>query len=111
GAQTVDVAGCWVTPGFVDLHVHLREPGYEDDEDVGTGTAAAAAGGFTAVCPMANTDPVTDSAAVAELVWRRGREVGLADVFPVGSITKGLQGSELTEQLELYRSAARVDCF
>jgi dihydroorotase len=111
GAEVLDVAGCWLTPGFVDLHVHLREPGFEDDEDVGTGSAAAAAGGFTAICPMANTDPVTDSAAVAELVWRRGREVGLADVFPVGSITKGLQGSELTEQLELYRSAARVDCF
>jgi dihydroorotase len=111
GAEVVDVAGAWVTPGFVDLHVHLREPGFEDAEDVGTGTAAAAAGGFTAVCPMANTDPVTDSAAVAELVWRRGREVGLADVFPVGSITKGMRGSELTEQLELHRSAARVDCF
>ncbi|WP_052667357.1 dihydroorotase [Nitriliruptor alkaliphilus] len=111
GAETLDVAGSWVTPGFVDLHVHLREPGFEDAEDVGTGTAAAAAGGFTAVCPMANTDPVTDSAAVAELVWRRGREVGLADVFPVGSITKGMKGSELTEQLELHRSAARVDCF
>jgi dihydroorotase len=111
GAEVVDVAGCWVTPGFVDLHVHLREPGFEDAEDVGTGTAAAAAGGFTAVCPMANTDPVTDSAAVAELVWRRGREVGLADVFPVGSITKGMAGSELTEQLELHRSAAGVDCF
>ncbi|MTV25567.1 dihydroorotase [Nitriliruptoraceae bacterium ZYF776] len=111
GAEVVDVAGGWVTPGFVDLHVHLREPGFEDAEDVATGTAAAAAGGFTAVCPMANTDPVTDSAAVAELVWRRGREVGLADVFPVGSITKGMAGVELTEQLELYRSAARVDCF
>jgi dihydroorotase len=93
------------------VHVHLREPGFEDAEDVATGTAAAAAGGFTAVCPMANTDPVTDSAAVAELVWRRGREVGLADVFPVGSITKELKGAELTEQLELNRSAARVDCF
>jgi dihydroorotase len=63
------------------------------------------------VCPMANTDPVTDSAAVAEMVWRRAREVGLADVFPVGSITKAMQGVELTEQLELHRSAARVDCF
>lgn len=111
GATTVDVTGCWVTPGFVDLHVHLREPGFEDAEDVGTGTAAAAAGGFTAVCPMANTDPVTDSAAVAEMVWYRGREIGLADVFPLGSITKRMAGAELTEQLELHRSAARVDCF
>ncbi|MEX0835539.1 MAG: dihydroorotase [Nitriliruptor sp.] len=110
-AEVIDVGGCWVAPGFVDLHVHLREPGFEDAEDVATGTAAAAAGGFTAVCPMANTDPVTDSAAVAELVWRRGREVGLADVFPVGSITKGMGGTELTEQLELHRSSARVDCF
>jgi dihydroorotase len=111
GTEVIDVAGGWVAPGFVDLHVHLREPGFEDAEDVGTGSAAAAAGGFTAICPMANTDPVTDSAAVAELVWRRGREVGLADVFPVGSITKGMQGTELTEQLELHGSAARVDCF
>ncbi len=110
-ATVVDCAGLWVMPGFVDLHTHLREPGFEDAEDVATGSAAAAAGGYTAVCAMANTDPVCDSAAVAEMVWRRGREVGLVDVFPVGAITKGLGGAELAEMGELHDSAARVDFF
>ena len=110
-ATIVDCAGLWVMPGFVDLHTHLREPGFEDAEDVATGSAAAAAGGYTAVCAMANTDPVCDSAAVAEMVWRRGREVGLVDVFPVGAITKGLAGAELSEMGELHHSAARVDMF
>lgn len=110
-ATVVDCAGLWVMPGFVDLHTHLREPGFEDAEDVATGSAAAAAGGYTAVCAMANTDPVCDSAAVAEMVWRRGREVGLVDVFPVGAITKGLAGVELAEMGELHDSAARVDMF
>jgi len=112
GTDTVvDCAGLWVMPGFVDLHTHLREPGFEDAEDIATGSAAAAAGGYTAVCAMANTDPVCDSAAVAEMVWRRGREVGLADVFPVGAITKGLLGQELAEMGELFDSAARVTMF
>jgi dihydroorotase len=111
GAEVVDARGHWVTPGFVDLHTHLREPGFEGAEDIATGTAAAAAGGYTAVCAMANTDPVCDSSAIAELVHRRGREVGLADVFPVGAITKGLKGEELTEFGELNRSTARVDFF
>jgi dihydroorotase len=110
-AEVVDCAGTWVTPGFVDLHTHLREPGFEDAEDIATGTAAAAAGGYTAVCAMANTDPVCDSAAVAEMVFRKAREVGRADVFPVGSITKGMQGAELTEFGELHDSAAGVDMF
>ena len=111
GVEDVDVAGLVVTRGFVDLHTHLREPGFEDAEDIATGSAAGAAGGYTALCPMANTDPVCDSAAVAETVWRRGREVGLAELFPVGAITKGLQGRELAELGELHASAARVDCF
>jgi dihydroorotase len=110
-AEVVDCAGRWVTPGLVDLHTHLREPGFEEAEDIGTGSAAGAAGGYTALCAMANTDPVCDSAAVAEMVWRRGREVGLVDVFPVGSITKGMAGEELTEFGELADSAARVDFF
>ncbi|MBW3659782.1 MAG: dihydroorotase, partial [Actinobacteria bacterium] len=111
GEEVLDCAGLWVAPGFVDLHTHLREPGFEDAEDVATGSAAGAAGGFTALCPMANTDPVCDSAAVAEMVWRRGREVGLADIFPVGSVTRGMAGQELTEFGELHHSAARVDMF
>jgi dihydroorotase len=109
--EVVDCDGLWVTPGFVDLHTHLREPGFEDAEDVATGSAAGAAGGYTALCAMANTDPVCDAAVVAELVWRRGREVGLVDVFPVGAITKGLAGQELAEFGELHRCAAKVDFF
>jgi dihydroorotase len=109
--EVVDCDGLWVAPGFVDLHTHLREPGGEDAEDITTGSMAGAAGGYTALCAMANTDPVCDSAAVAEMVWRRGREVGLVDVFPVGSITKGMAGEELTEFGELQSSAAKVDFF
>ncbi len=89
---TIDADGLVCAPGLVDLHVHLREPGGEDAETVATGTAAAAAGGFTAVCPMANTDPVTDHAGVVEQVLRLARDAGHCDVFPVGAITRGLAG-------------------
>nr|WP_274388239.1 dihydroorotase [Salsipaludibacter albus] len=111
GDEVVDCAGLWVLPGLVDLHTHLREPGFEDAEDIATGSAAAAAGGYTAVAPMANTLPVCDTAAVAELVERRGRDVGLVDVRPVGAITVGLAGQRLAEMGELYDSHARVDFF
>ena len=109
--EIVDVAGCWVTPGLVDLHTHLREPGGEGAEDIGTGSAAAAAGGYTAVAPMANTDPVADTAVVVELVLRRGREVGLVDLLPIAAITRGLRGVELAPMGELARGSARVDFF
>ena len=110
-AELLDARGCWVTPGLIDLHTHLREPGGEGAEDIATGSAAAAAGGYTAVSPMANTDPVGDTAVVIELVLRRGREVGLVDLLPVASITRGLGGAELTPMGELARSEARVDFF
>ena len=113
GSQTdgtlIDASGLVLAPGLVDLHVHLRQPGREDAETVASGTAAAAAGGFTAVCPMANTDPVADNAGVVELVQRLAREAGHCDVFPVGAITRGLRGEELAELGSM--SAAGVRCF
>jgi dihydroorotase len=111
GAKAVDCGGLVVCPGFVDLHVHLREPGREDAETIETGSRAAALGGFTAVCPMPNTDPVADNAGVVEMVAARGREVGLVDVFPVGAVTLGQRGAELAELGAMARSAAAVDCF
>jgi dihydroorotase len=111
GAETVDCDGLVVCPGFADLHVHLREPGREDAETIETGSRAAALGGFTAVCPMPNTDPVADNAGVVEMVAARGREVGLVDVFPVGAVTLGQRGAELAELGAMAHSAARVDCF
>jgi dihydroorotase len=111
GAKEVDCGGLVVCPGFVDLHVHLREPGREDAETIETGSRAAALGGFTAVCPMPNTDPVADNAGVVEMVAARGREVGLVDVFPVGAVTIGRRGAELAELGAMARGAAAVDCF
>jgi dihydroorotase len=111
GAEVVDCGGLVVCPGFVDLHVHLREPGREDAETIETGSRAAALGGYTAVCPMPNTDPVADNAGVVEMVAARGREVGLVEVFPVGAVTVGRRGAELAELGAMARSAARVDCF
>jgi dihydroorotase len=111
GAEVVDCDGLVVCPGLVDLHVHLREPGREDAETIETGSRAAALGGYTAVCPMPNTDPVADNAGVVEMVAARGREVGLVDVFPVGAVTLGQRGAELAELGAMARSAARVDCF
>jgi dihydroorotase len=109
GGLRIEADGLVLCPGFVDLHVHLREPGREDSETVASGTAAAAAGGFTAVCPMANTDPVTDHAGVVEQVLRLAREAGLCDVHPVGAVTRGLAGEELAEMGAM--AAAGVRCF
>ena len=111
GAAVLDCSGLVVAPGFVDLHTHLREPGREDAETILTGTRAAARGGFTAVCPMANTDPVADSAGIVEQVVALGRAAGLADVYPVGAITVGLQGEQLAEMGEMFTSTARVNFF
>jgi dihydroorotase len=100
-ARVIDARGRWVTPGFIDLHVHLREPGQEYKETVATGARAAVAGGFTAVCAMPNTKPVNDGTSVTELVLARAAAAGLARVFPVGAISKGLAGEELAEYGEL----------
>ena len=109
--ETVDAGGLIALPGLVDLHTHLREPGGEEAETVDTGSAAAALGGYTAVFAMPNTDPVADSPVVVEHVWRRGREVGLVDVHPVGAVTVGLEGSKLAEMGMMAASPARVRMF
>ncbi|GAA1581650.1 dihydroorotase [Actinomadura kijaniata] len=111
GAQVVDATGLIALPGLVDLHTHLREPGREDAETVGTGTRAAAMGGYTAVHAMANTDPVADTAGVVEQVWRLGREAGYCDVQPVGAVTVGIRGQQLAELGAMADSAARVRVF
>ena len=111
GIERLDADGLVLLPGFVDLHTHMREPGREDAETIASGSAAAAAGGFTAVLAMANTTPVTDTAEAAELVYDRGRAIGLVDVFPVGAVTKGLAGEELAELGLMARSRARVRLF
>lgn len=97
----IDCAGRWVTPGFVDLHAHLREPGYEYKEDVVSGTRAAAAGGFTRVCAMPNTRPVNDNRAITEMIVAKAREHGAVRVHPIGAITRGQEGRELTEMADL----------
>jgi hypothetical protein len=103
----VDCVGRWVTPGFVDLHAHLREPGLEYKEDIASGTRAAAAGGFTTVCAMPNTKPVNDNRAITEMMVAKGRSHGIVEVHPIGAITRGLAGKELAEMADLRRRRVR----
>ncbi len=106
GARVIDGAGRWLVPAFVDLHAHLREPGQEYKEDIASGLAAAAAGGYAHVCVMPNTRPVNDTRAVTEMMRRRAEECGGPSLHPIAAITKGQQGKELTEMAELREAGA-----
>jgi dihydroorotase len=106
GAEVIDAAGLVVAPGFVDLHVHLREPGREDAETIATGARAAVAGGFTSVCAMPNTDPVCDNQAAVGFVRKQAEAAGLARVYPIGAVSLGQKGEQLTEFGEMVGAGA-----
>ena len=100
-AEIISASGCVVTPGLMDIHVHLREPGFEWKESIATGSAAAVAGGFTTVCCMPNTNPAIDTQQTAEFIIEQGKAAGLCRVLPIGAISKGRDGRELAPMLEL----------
>lgn len=105
-AEVFDASGFVVAPGFIDMHVHLREPGQEHKETIASGCAAAVAGGWTSVCPMPNTNPVNDNAAITRYMIEQAEKTGLANVFPIGAITKSSDGSELAEMGEMKAAGA-----
>jgi len=106
GADVLEASGLVVTPGFVDLHVHLREPGREDAETIATGARAAVAGGFTSVCAMPNTDPVCDNQAAVGFVLKQAREAKAARVYPIGAVSLGQKGEQMTEFGEMVAAGA-----
>lgn len=105
-AEIIDATGMIVCPGLIDMHVHLREPGNEDEETIASGSAAAIAGGFTSIVCMPNTDPPLDTEAEIEFVYRQAARAALCNVFPVGAITKGRNGAELAEMGQMVRAGA-----
>lgn len=104
--EVFDARGMIVAPGFVDIHCHLRDPGFEYKEDIYSGTRAAAHGGFTSVCCMANTNPVNDNAAVTRYIIEKAKREGVVNVYPIGAITKGLKGEELAEMGQMKEAGA-----
>ena len=104
--ETIDVKGAFVTPGLIDIHVHLREPGDEEEETIASGAASAVAGGFTTVCCMPNTKPALDNEAQIEFVLQESQKVGLANVYPIGAITKSRHGKELAEIGSMHKRGA-----
>ena len=110
-AEVLDCSGLVVAPALVDLHTHVREPGRPDEETIASASAAAAGGGYSAICAMPNTDPVADSAVVVEKVWALGREAGLVEIVPAGALTRGLEGEEMADLGDMARSPARVRLF
>ncbi len=106
GIRTLDARGKVVCPGFIDMHVHLREPGFEYKEDIESGTKAAARGGFTSVACMPNTSPVIDNSGIVDLIEHRSRQVGSVNVFPIGAATLGMKGEELANIGELVEAGA-----
>ena len=111
GLEELDVEGCIVAPSLVDMHTHVREPGREDEENIESVSAAAAVGGYGAICAMPNTDPVADNAAVVEKVWALGQRAGLVDVVPSGALTRGQRGESMADLGEMVNSAAGVRLF
>jgi dihydroorotase len=107
GAEVIDLAGLCVCPGFIDMHVHLREPGQEWKETIATGTRAAAAGGFTGVACMPNTDPPIDSRSVVEFVLAQARQHGVVPVYPIGCVSKAQKGEQLAEMGDMAIAGAR----
>ena len=105
-AEIFDASGLIVAPGFIDMHVHLREPGQEHKETIATGSAAALAGGWTSVCPMPNTQPINDNAAITRYMIEQAERADLANVFPIGAITKSSDGTELAEMGEMKAAGA-----